>query len=157
MVANCPSGSKRSLREHSRLGSLRCGCKVCAVGGLTAFLRGHISACAPRDSEPRVRGPSVLLLSVFTSRVADSMGWLILCKAVRRLTLLISTTAKPELEMTVTVQRHWRGSEHTVRTFRNFKCIPQWDFAVVLMGLLSVGFLRICPIDSCLLSSQFQR
>lgn len=33
-------------------------------------------------SEPRVRGPSVLLFSVFTRRVTDVMGWVTLCEGI---------------------------------------------------------------------------
>lgn len=57
------------------------------------------------DSEPRARGPSVLLFGVFTRKVTDIMGLLVLCKAARCLTLLISITGKPKLVMTVTANR----------------------------------------------------
>ena len=87
------------------------------MSGLMAFPRGHVGAHAPRDSEPRARGPSMLLFSVFTRKVTDVMGLLVLREAARCLTLLISITGKPKLVVTVTANRaQVRGTGVAVST-----------------------------------------
>lgn len=73
-----------------------------------AFLRGHVGAPAPCDSEARARGPSMLLFIVVIGKVTDVMGLLILCTAARCLTLLISIAGKP-----VMIAANWARVKYT--------------------------------------------